>query len=57
MASKRFPDLASANHIQRGIVQAGMDPAMEGIVDLFDAVGSEEQYALIVFRHANEDRY
>jgi hypothetical protein len=55
MTSEGFPYLAATIRRQGWIMQADVDSAMKGIIDLFDSVGSQEQNALIVLKHAEED--
>ena len=55
LADEGVPDVAAAGGRQGGVLHADVDAGVEGVVDVADAVGGEEEDALVVLEDAQED--
>ena len=55
LVQKHPPDLLPSFDAQLAIPQSNMNPRREGRIEDRDSIGSQEQYALKVFQHAEED--
>ena len=49
------PDMSAGGNGEIGVLHGDVDAGLEGRVDVVDAVGGEEEDALVVFQHAEEN--